>query len=137
MKASGLWPSRGASISAVVYNPPAVFQILLELATPTAAGVGPNSVKHRHSQKECSNLGVLDTNFQFHITDIRDRMPAILRLEGYDLRLNSTAENTESELRLLLPYTGPMRRYPVSARVNQVQNDDADCARPPLPRRKA
>ena len=25
---------------------------------------------------------------------------------------------------------GLMRRYPVSTRVNQVQNDDADCARP-------
>jgi hypothetical protein len=29
-----------------------------------------------------------------------------------------------------VPYAGAMRRYPVSTRINQVENDDAECARP-------
>jgi putative SOS response-associated peptidase YedK len=73
---------------------------------------------------------ILTTTPNALLADIHDRMPAILRPDAYDLWLNPTAQNTESALRLLLPYTGPMRRYPVRARVNQVQNDDADCAKP-------
>lgn len=37
---------------------------------------------------------------------------------------------TTPALRILVPYAGTMRRYPVSTRVNQVQNDDAECAKP-------
>jgi hypothetical protein len=29
----------------------------------------------------------------------------------------------------LVPYAGEMRRYAVSTRINQVQNDDVECAR--------
>ena len=73
---------------------------------------------------------ILTTTPNALLADIHDRMPAILRPDDYDLWLNPTAQNTESALRLLSPYTGPMRRYPVSTRVNQVQNDDADCDKP-------
>ena len=73
---------------------------------------------------------ILTTTPNALLADIHDRMPAILRPDDYDLWLNPTAQNTESALRLLSPYTGPMRRYPVSTRVNQVQNDDADCTKP-------
>jgi putative SOS response-associated peptidase YedK len=73
---------------------------------------------------------ILTTTPNALLADIHDRMPAILRPDDYDLWLNPTAQNSESALRLLSPYTGPMRRYPVSNRVNQVQNDDADCAKP-------
>jgi putative SOS response-associated peptidase YedK len=73
---------------------------------------------------------ILTTSPNVLLADIHDRMPAILRPDDYDLWLNPTAQNTESALRLLSPYTGPMRRYPVSTRVNQVQNDDADCTKP-------
>jgi putative SOS response-associated peptidase YedK len=72
---------------------------------------------------------ILTTTPNALLADIHDRMPAILQPDNYDLWLNPTAQNTESALRLLSPYTGPMRRYPVSTRVNQVQNDDADCAK--------
>ncbi len=57
-------------------------------------------------------------------------MPVILRPDDYDGWLDTKAGNINSGLKLLVPFTGPMRRYPVSARVNQVQNDDAECARP-------
>jgi putative SOS response-associated peptidase YedK len=73
---------------------------------------------------------ILTTTPNALLADIHDRMPAILRPDDYDLWLNPTAQNTEGVLRLLSPYTGRMRRYPVSARVNQVQNDDADCTKP-------
>ena len=73
---------------------------------------------------------ILTTTPNALLADIHDRMPAILRPDDYDLWLNPTGQNTESALRLLSPYTGPMRRYPVSTRVNQVQNDDADCTKP-------
>jgi hypothetical protein len=31
---------------------------------------------------------------------------------------------------MLKPFDPALMRYPVSTRVNQVQNDDADCAKP-------
>ena len=37
---------------------------------------------------------------------------------------------TRVALGWLVPYAGAMRRYPVSVRINQVENDDAECARP-------
>jgi putative SOS response-associated peptidase YedK len=73
---------------------------------------------------------ILTTTPNALLADIHDRMPAILRPADYDLWLNPTPEHTEGALRLLSPYTDLMRRYPVSTRVNQVQNDDADCAKP-------
>jgi hypothetical protein len=38
--------------------------------------------------------------------------------------------NGRSALGWLVPYAGEMRRYPVSTRVNLVQNDDEDCSKP-------
>jgi hypothetical protein len=38
--------------------------------------------------------------------------------------------DTRVVLGWLVPYAGAMRRYPVSTRINQVQNDDAECAKP-------
>lgn len=65
-------------------------------------------------------------------------MPVTLRPTDYDSWLNPSARDTNSALQLLVPYSGSMRRYPVSTRLNQVQNDDAECAKPvelePAPR---
>jgi putative SOS response-associated peptidase YedK len=72
---------------------------------------------------------ILATTPNALLADIHDRMPAILRPDEYDLWLNPTPQNTESASWLLSPYVGPMRRYPVITRVNQIQNDDADCAK--------
>lgn len=38
--------------------------------------------------------------------------------------------STEAALKLLRPFIGQMRGFPVSTRVNHVQNDDAECAVP-------
>jgi putative SOS response-associated peptidase YedK len=62
------------------------------------------------------------------LADIHDRMPMILNPADYDVWLNSG--NTEAVLKLLRPFNGQMRGFPVSTRVNFVQNDDPECATP-------
>jgi putative SOS response-associated peptidase YedK len=56
-------------------------------------------------------------------------MPVILTRDAYELWLDPGFTKV-SELRpLLKPYdSAQMRRYRVSQRVNQVKNDDAECA---------
>jgi putative SOS response-associated peptidase YedK len=57
-------------------------------------------------------------------------MPVILSPNNYDSWLNPRPGNTNADLELLKPCDpGLMRCYPVSTRVNQVQNDDANCAK--------
>jgi putative SOS response-associated peptidase YedK len=73
---------------------------------------------------------ILTTTANTLSADVHERMPVILRPDDYNGWLDTKAGNSNSGLKLLVPFTGPMRRYPVSARVNQVQNDDAECARP-------
>jgi putative SOS response-associated peptidase YedK len=63
------------------------------------------------------------------LADIHDRMPVILGPDDYALWLSSSSK-TDRLLRLLVPYVGEMHRYLVSTRMNQVQNDDVECAKP-------
>jgi putative SOS response-associated peptidase YedK len=62
------------------------------------------------------------------VRDVHDRMPVILTPDAYDLWLDPGFTRVEELLPLLKPYAGAMRRYRVSSRVNQVKNDDAECA---------
>jgi putative SOS response-associated peptidase YedK len=73
---------------------------------------------------------ILTTTPNTLLRDIHDRMPVILNPFDYDSSLHPSARDTNPALRLLVPYSGSMHRYPVSARLNQVQNDDEECARP-------
>jgi len=58
-------------------------------------------------------------------------MPVILDRESYDLWLDPGMTNVRVISELLKPYVpGLMRCCPVSARINNVANDDADCSRP-------
>jgi len=83
---------------------------------------------------------ILTTTPNTLLRDIHDRMPVILNPLDYDSWLNPSTRDTNPALRLLFPYAGSMRRYPVSTRINQVQNDDAECAKPvelkPVPQGK-
>jgi putative SOS response-associated peptidase YedK len=64
------------------------------------------------------------------LADIHDRMPVILSPDDYDLWLDPAFRNMASVSEMLKPFDpSQMKRYPVSTRVNQVQNDDADCAK--------
>jgi putative SOS response-associated peptidase YedK len=73
---------------------------------------------------------ILTTTPNSLLADIHDRMPVILSPDDYDLWLDPAFSHTSSVSGILKPFDpAVMRRYPVSARVNQVQNDDADCAK--------
>jgi len=62
---------------------------------------------------------------------VHDRMPVILNKQDYDLWLDPGMNNVEVLADLLKPYDASlMRSYPVSNRVNQVQNDDENCSKP-------
>jgi putative SOS response-associated peptidase YedK len=71
---------------------------------------------------------ILTTTPNDLLADVHDRMPVILNTGEYDVWLKPG--DTEAALKLLRPYAGQMRGYPVSPRVNRVENDDAECAKP-------
>jgi putative SOS response-associated peptidase YedK len=74
---------------------------------------------------------ILTTTPNSLLSDIHDRMPVILRPDNYELWLDPAFRNTSSVSEMLKPYdTVLMRRFPVSTKVNQVLNDDAECAKP-------
>lgn len=73
---------------------------------------------------------ILTTTPNSLLSDIHDRMPVILSPDKYDLWLDPAFRDMASVLKMLRPFEAPrMRRYPVSMKVNQVLNDDADCAK--------
>ncbi len=78
--------------------------------------------------KSCS---ILTTKPNAVTSTVHDRMPAILQKDDYDLWLDPGMQDTDTASDLLKPYDARlMRCYPVSMRINQVQNDDPECAQP-------
>jgi putative SOS response-associated peptidase YedK len=71
---------------------------------------------------------ILTTTANQIMSDVHDRMPVILSPDSYDLWLDPGFGNVADLTDLLKPYSGTMRRYLVSARVNSVANDDPLCA---------
>lgn len=61
--------------------------------------------------------------------DVHDRMPVILPREAYGMWLDPDFTQLPELHSMLKPYPSEaMRRFRVSQRVNQVKNDDAECA---------
>lgn len=56
-------------------------------------------------------------------------MPVMLPSGAYASWLNPAMRDGRVALGRLVPYAGAMRRYPVSTRINLVENDYAECAR--------
>lgn len=78
--------------------------------------------------KSCS---ILTTTPNAMTAPVHDRMPVILDRSNYDLWLDPGMTNVEAACDLLKPFdAGLMRSYPVSPRVNNVANDDAECSAP-------
>jgi putative SOS response-associated peptidase YedK len=78
--------------------------------------------------KTCS---ILTTTPNVVTSAIHDRMPVILHLDAYDLWLDPGMQNVAAVSELLKPYDARlMRCYPVSTRINRVENDDEECSRP-------
>lgn len=58
-------------------------------------------------------------------------MPVILGRDSYELWLDPRMTDAQVISELLKPYDPRlMRCYPVSTRVNHVENDDNECSRP-------
>ena len=75
------------------------------------------------------SCAILTTTANALTQNVHDRMPVILSPEAYELWLDPGLHNIAELTALLKPYPAPaMRRYRVSERVNQVQNDDEECA---------
>jgi len=78
--------------------------------------------------KSCSILTAIPNTVTLAV---HDRIPVILDRVNYDLWLDPGMKNVDALSEMLKPYDARMMRcYPVSTRLNQAQNDDADCARP-------
>lgn len=76
--------------------------------------------------RSCS---ILTTTPNAVTSAVHDRMPAILDPDHYELWLDPGMTDTSALMEMLRPLDARrMRSYPVSGRVNQVQNDDAECS---------
>lgn len=75
------------------------------------------------------SCSILTTTPNSLLADIHDRMPVILKDDDYDLWLDPGYQRGEGILEMLRPFdASAMKRYPVSTRVNSVNNEDAECA---------
>jgi len=78
--------------------------------------------------RSCS---ILTTTPNAVTSPVHDRMPVILDADNYELWLDPGMTDTAAALEMVRPFDARrMRSYPVSGRVNQVQNDDAECSTP-------
>jgi putative SOS response-associated peptidase YedK len=73
---------------------------------------------------------ILTTKPNSLVSDVHDRMPAILKADDYDLWLDPDVKDATFVAECLKPFdAGLMKKYPVSTRVNRADNDDQECAR--------
>jgi len=71
---------------------------------------------------------LITTNANELMGELHSRMPVIIQPNDYSVWLNSSNQKAQE---LLKPFPSDlMRYYPVSTRVNNVRNDDADCQKP-------
>ncbi len=72
---------------------------------------------------------ILTTTPNALLQDVHDRMPVILKPDDYELWLDPGFKHVDALLEVMQPFDATlMKRYPVSARVNLVKNDDPECA---------
>lgn len=85
-----------------------------------------------------NSFTVLTTAANPLLAAIHDRMPVIVKREDYDLWLDPGMTDPEGVADLLKPFDARlMRKYPVSTRVGNADNDDAEITKeivPPAPR---
>ncbi len=76
--------------------------------------------------RSCS---ILTTTPNSVTSQVHDRMPVILSKDDYELWLDPGMTNVDAVSELLRPFDARlMRAYPVSSRINHVQNDDQECS---------
>lgn len=78
-----------------------------------------------------TSCSILTTTPNAVTSPVHDRMPVILDIASYDLWLDPGFRNVDGVCELLKPSDADqMRAYPVGNRINNVTNDDEECARP-------
>jgi putative SOS response-associated peptidase YedK len=74
---------------------------------------------------------ILTTTPNSLVADMHDRMPVIVPPDKYDVWLDPDVNAFDAIRDILKPYDASlMRRYPVSRKLNNSQNDDSDSALP-------
>src|SRR6185437_11609314 len=74
---------------------------------------------------------ILTTTPNELLADIHDRMPVIIPPDKYDLWLDPDVEDFEAVKEVLRPYdANSMRQYPVSPKLNDVNNENIELALP-------
>jgi putative SOS response-associated peptidase YedK len=75
-----------------------------------------------------NSFTILTTNANPLLAGIHDRMPVILKPEDYDVWLDPGMTNPVGVADLLRPFDARlMKKYPVSTRVGNADNDDLEC----------
>lgn len=80
------------------------------------------------SGETIESCSILTTDANALTKEIHDRMPAILKPEDYDLWLDLGVTNPEQVQGLLRPFDPRLiKKYPLSARVSNANNDGPEC----------
>jgi putative SOS response-associated peptidase YedK len=78
--------------------------------------------------KSCT---IITTEASASIKDIHNRMPLILKAGAYDVWLDpGNKEPAKIEKLLETACVRELKRYPVSKRVNRIENNSAECIEP-------
>ena len=81
-------------------------------------------------QQTVESCTILTTRPNSLVSDVHDRMPAILTPEDYELWLDPGITSPERVFDCLRPFdSNLMKKHPVSTRVNRPENDDEECVR--------
>jgi len=74
---------------------------------------------------------ILTTTPNAVTSPVHDRMPVILKPDDYEMWLDPGMKDVAAVAQLLTPFDARlMCLFPVSNRINRVENDDAECAKP-------
>ena len=80
---------------------------------------------------EVRSCTIVTTAANPSIAPLHDRMPVILKPDDYDIWLDPGMKDVAIVSQFLKPLDARlMRSFPVSNRVNRVENDDAECSAP-------
>ena len=90
----------------------------------------PHAARSTDTSREGPSSCMPTTAANEPMSGVHDRMPVILSPDNFNLWLDSGFARVADLTQLLKPYSGRMRRYLVSSRVNAVAYDDAACAEP-------
>jgi len=84
----------------------------------------------KEGQSPVLSCAIIVTDANQLMAKIHDRMPVIVAPEDYSRWIDLELQDPVDIGKMLAPYPGEMRAYPVSTRVNSVKNDDPTLIQP-------